>query len=93
MAHKAFGKTKLLEPGETQTLSFTIKAADLASFYTDKQAWIADAGKYTVKAGASSADIRLSADFNLSNDIVVEKVHKALVPQISINELKHDKSL
>jgi len=85
---KAFAKTKLLKPGETQTLSFTIKAADLASFYTDKEAWIADAGKYTLKAGASATDIRLSADFNLPTDIVVEKVNKVLVPQESINEMK-----
>jgi len=85
---KAFAKTKLLKPGETQTLSFIIKAADLASFYTDKEAWIADAGKYTLKAGASATDIRLSADFNLPTDIVVEKVNKVLVPQESINEMK-----
>ena len=85
---KAFAKTKLLKPGETQTLKFTLTAADLASFYTDKESWIADAGKYTLKAGASSTDIRLTADFNVANDIVVEKVNKALAPQTSINELK-----
>ncbi|HEY5408944.1 MAG TPA: glycoside hydrolase family 3 C-terminal domain-containing protein [Ginsengibacter sp.] len=85
---KAFAKTKLLKPGESQTLTFNITAADLASFYTNKEAWIADAGKYTLKVGASSTDIRLSADFNLPTDMVVEKVHKALAPQVDINELK-----
>lgn len=85
---KAFAKTKLLKPGETQTLQFTLTASDLASFYTDKESWIADAGKYTLKAAASSADIRLTADFNLPKDIVVEKVHKALAPQVDINEFK-----
>ncbi len=85
---KAFAKTKLLKPGETETLSFTLQAADLASFYTGKAAWIADAGKYTVKAGASSDDIRLSADFNVPSDIVVEKVHNLLLPQQPIDEIK-----
>ena len=85
---KAFAKTKLLKPGETQTLKFTLTAADLASFYTDKESWVADAGKYIVKAGASSTDIRLTADFNLPNDITVEKVHKVLTPQTGIDELK-----
>ncbi len=85
---KAFGKTKLLKPGETQTLKFTLTAADLASFYTDKESWIADAGRYTIKAGASSTDIRLTTSFNLAADIVVEKVNKALAPQNNINELK-----
>ncbi len=85
---KAFAKTKLLKPGETQTVKFTLTANDLASFYTDKESWIADAGKYTLKAGASSTDIRLTADFNLPNEIVVEKVNKVLLPKTDINELK-----
>ncbi len=85
---KAFAKTKLLKPGETQTLKFTLTATDLASFYTDKEEWVADAGKYTVKAGASSTDIRLKASFNLENEIVVEKVNKALSPKTNISELK-----
>lgn len=85
---KAFAKTKLLKPGETQTLKFSLDAADLASFYTDKESWIADAGKYTLKAGASSTDIRLTADFNVPNEIVVEKVNKVLSPQVTINEMK-----
>jgi beta-glucosidase len=85
---RAFAKTKLLKPGEKQTLKFTFTAADLASFYTDKESWIADAGNYEVRAGASSADIRLKATFNLPNEIVVEKVNKALAPKAGISELK-----
>jgi beta-glucosidase len=85
---KAFAKTKLLKPGETKTLTFTLTANDLASFYTDKESWIADAGKYTIKVGASSSDIRLTANFNLPKKIVVEKVSKELAPEITINELK-----
>ncbi|MBS1744584.1 MAG: glycoside hydrolase family 3 C-terminal domain-containing protein [Bacteroidetes bacterium] len=85
---KAFAKTKLLKSGETQTLKFTFTAGDLASFYTDKESWIADAGDYVVKAGASSTDIRLQQKFHLANDIVVEKVNKALTPHVAINEIK-----
>lgn len=85
---KAFAKTKLLKPGETQTLKFTFTARDLASFYTDKESWIADAGDYVVKAGASSTDIRLQQTFHLANDIVVEKVTKALAPHVAIDEMK-----
>lgn len=85
---KAFDKTKLLKPGETQTLKFTFTARDLASFYTDKESWIADAGDYVVKAGASSTDIRLQQTFHLANDIVVEKVTKALAPHVAIDEMK-----
>lgn len=85
---KAFGKTELLQPGQKQTLQFVLEAKDLAYFNTNLTAWIADAGMYTVKAGASSTDTRLEATFNVSKQIVVEKCNKVLVPQVTINELK-----
>jgi beta-glucosidase len=85
---KAFAKTNLLQPGQSQTLSFTLTAHELASFNTAATAWIADAGQYTIKIGASSLDIKQTATFGLTKDIIVEKVHKVLMPQTPINELK-----
>jgi beta-glucosidase len=85
---KAFAKTRLLAAGESQTLNFTIKAADLASFYTSREAWIADAGKYEVRVGSSSRQIEEKASFKLAKDITVEKVSKVLTPQVAINEMK-----
>ncbi|GAA3982313.1 beta-glucosidase [Mucilaginibacter dorajii] len=85
---KAFAKTRLLAAGESQTLSFTIKSADLASFYTNRQAWIADAGKYEVRVGSSSRQIEEKATFKLAKDITVEKVTKVLTPEVAINEMK-----
>lgn len=85
---KAFAKTSLLKPGQSEKITFTIKAADLASFNTASTSWIADAGTYTVKVGASSANIKQTATFSLAKDIVTEKCNKVLVPQVAINELK-----
>jgi len=85
---KGFVKTKLLSPGETQKVSFEITADDLASYSTDSTAWIADPGKYIVKIGASSTDIKLIGNFELTNKIVTEKCHKVLIPQVKMNE-KH----
>ncbi|MGI4728998.1 MAG: glycoside hydrolase family 3 C-terminal domain-containing protein [Janthinobacterium lividum] len=85
---KAFTKTGLLQPGQSQTLTFTLAAADLASFNTASSSWIADAGKYTVKIGASSLNIKQTASFTLAKDTIVEKEHKVLVPQVQITELK-----
>ena len=84
---KGFAKTKLLHPGESQTLSLTLNARDLSSFNTDASAWIADAGKYEVLIGASSSDIKLTGSFNLKKAVVSEKVNNVLAPQVTIKEL------
>ena len=85
---KGFAKTNLLQPGQKQTIRFVIAAKDLASFATNTTSWIAEAGKYEVKVGASSAAIKQTASFQLPVELVVEKCHKVLVPQVEINELK-----
>jgi len=85
---KGFAKTGLLQPGASETLTFTIDANALASFDTGATAWIADAGNYTVKIGASSANIKQAADFSLAKPIVTEQCNKVLAPPVSINELK-----
>lgn len=85
---KAFAKTGLLQPGQSQKITFTITAADLASFHTASTAWIAEAGNYTVKIGASSTDIRQTIGFSLAKDMVTEKCNKVMAPQVSIEELK-----
>jgi beta-glucosidase len=84
---KGFAKTKLLQPGESQTIILTLNARDLSSFNTAASAWIADAGKYEVLIGASSEDIRLTGSFNLKKAIVSEKVNPVLAPQVAIKEL------
>jgi beta-glucosidase len=85
---KAFGKTALLAPGQSQTMTFRLYPNDLASFYTDKSAWIADAGEYKVNIGCSSDDFSEILKFKLAKPIVTEKTHTALTPQIDILELK-----
>jgi len=83
----AFGKTRLLKPGEKQTLSFTLNARDLASFDESTSSWVAEAGNYEVRVGNSSVNIEQKASFNLKNELVVEKVSNALAPPEEINKL------
>lgn len=85
---KGFAKTGLLQPGQSEKITFTIDANALASFDTDATAWIADAGNYTVKVGASSANIKQTASFSLAKAITVEKCNKVLMLQVPIMELK-----
>jgi beta-glucosidase len=82
-----FGKTKLLEPGEIQTLSFDIEPKDLCSFDEKSSSWVAEAGTYEIIVGASSRDIKGKANFNLATEKMVETVSKSLAPQVPINKL------
>jgi len=84
---KGFAKTRLLKPGESQELSFTLDARSLASFWTNISSWVAEKGTYEVRIGASSKDILLTTDFTLPQTIVVEKVHQVLYPNLPVADL------
>jgi beta-glucosidase len=77
---RAFAKTKTLGPGESQTLKFSLVARDLASFDEPSSSWVAEAGTYTVKIGASSADIRRTATFSVTGERSVESVSTGVGP-------------
>jgi beta-glucosidase len=85
---KGFEKTKLLLPGESQTLTFILDKRKLASFDTPTSSWIAEAGKYTIKIGASSTDSKLTGSFDLAKELMVKQDTKALAPLEPINEMK-----
>lgn len=60
---KSFGKTRLLRPGESETLTFKVSAFDLASFNQNASQWQTETGLYEVQFGASSEDIRARASY------------------------------
>ena len=62
---KAFGKTRQLAPGETESLTLDIPLADLSYWDEGSNGWKLENGLYTVKAGASSRDIRASKDVEI----------------------------
>ncbi len=77
---KAFGKTRELQPGESQTLTLKVSAYELASFNEAASAWEAAAGSYKVQFGASVDDIRATAPFTLKKT-QNWPVHNVLAPQ------------
>lgn len=85
---KAFAKTTLLQPGQSQKLTFTLTASDLASFATNRSAWITEAGRHMVKIGSSSAEIKAEVVIDVKKEIVVEKVNKVLVPKVALQEIR-----
>ena len=82
---KTFGKTRELQPGESQTLRMTLQRRDLASFDEEQSAWIVDAGTYQFLIAASATDIRATASLNV--DALKEPTTHALKPQVKLNRL------
>jgi beta-glucosidase len=60
---KAFTKTKLLAPGESETLTMKVSAYEMASFNEATSSWETADGTYEVLFGASVEDIRATASF------------------------------
>ena len=73
---KAFAKTKPLAPGESETLTMTVTAYELASFNEVTAAWETAAGTYKLLFGASATDIRRTASFKMKNALKVPVAKK-----------------
>lgn len=89
---KAFVKTRTLNPGENQTLTFEVDAYSLASFNKRTSQWETAAGKYDVLFAASSEDIRERAVFAQPGEMAWP-VHNVMAPtrKFSDKENKENK--
>ena len=83
---KAFAKTRLLKPGESQTVTMQVKTADLASFDENTSAWVVAEGTYQFLVGVSSQDIK--ASLTTAVKAQTQKVNDVLKPQTKMNLLK-----
>ena len=83
---KAFAKTRLLAPDETETVVMTVKAADLASFDEAASAWAVAAGEYQFLVAASAQDIKATLKANVKAQQT--KVNNVMKPQVQMNLLK-----
>ena len=61
---KGFEKV-YLEPGETKTVTFSVKEEDLRWFDADKHEWVNEPGSYTARIGSSAGTIATTVSFNL----------------------------
>ena len=64
---KAYQKV-FLQPGETQTVALQVKRGDFAIFDPAQNDWVVEAGTYQLRVGASSRDIRLTAEISIDSD-------------------------
>ncbi|MBO7109179.1 MAG: glycoside hydrolase family 3 protein [Prevotella sp.] len=83
---KAYAKTKLLKPGESETLTLTVKAEDLASFDEAASAWVVAEGEYQFLVAASAQDVKATLTANAKASEV--KAHDVMKPQGQMNLLR-----
>ncbi|SDF31932.1 beta-glucosidase [Bacteroidales bacterium KHT7] len=83
---KAYAKTKNLKPGESETLTLSVAAADLASFDEASSAWVVAEGEYQFLVAASVQDIKATLKASVKNQQT--KVHDVLKPEVKLNLLK-----
>lgn len=83
---KAYAKTKNLKPGESETLTLSVAAVDLASFDEASSAWVVAEGEYQFLVAASVQDIKATLKASVKNQQT--KVHDVLKPEVKLNLLK-----
>lgn len=86
---KAFGKTRELKPGESQTLKMTLEKRDLASFDEANSQWKVDAGNYLFQVGTDVESIKGTATLKVAE--YTEKTSSACAPNVHLNYLKQKK--
>ena len=81
-----YAKTKLLKPGEEETVTMTVKTSDLASFNEKASAWKTDAGVYTFMICSSANTVEAKATAKVK--AWTQKVHNVMQPNVKLNLLK-----
>ena len=61
---KGFRKI-LLQPGETQTVTFQLDNAAFSFYDEDGDKWVVEPGQFEIRVGGSSRDIRLKGVLTL----------------------------
>ena len=81
-----YAKTKLLQPGQTETVTMQVKTEDLASFNEKASAWKTDAGVYTFMICSSANDVEAKATAKVK--AWTKKVNNVMKPNVKLNLLK-----
>ena len=81
-----YAKTRLLQPGEEETITMKVSVEDLASFNEKASAWKTDAGIYTFMICSSANDVEAQTTAKVK--AWSKKVHNVMKPNVKLNLLK-----
>ena len=74
-----FGKTRLLAPGESDTLDLSFDLKKLASYRESDNCYVLEAGEYILRLGRNSRDTVVVGAVSLPDEIVVSR-HTGICP-------------
>lgn len=85
-----FEKTRLLPPGESQTLTLEIPAKDFAVYDDKAHAFMLEAGEYTVFVGGAIDEAEKIGSFALEKELTVGKTCSVLAPVEEVRGISAD---
>ena len=85
---KGFAKTKLLQPGEAQTLTVAIPTESFASYDTAGAAFVMEKGDYVIRIGSDSRHTTAAAVLRLDGEAVLRTVHNQIRPDRELQLLQ-----
>ncbi|MBO7252636.1 MAG: fibronectin type III-like domain-contianing protein, partial [Oscillospiraceae bacterium] len=84
----AFGKTRLLAPGEKETLELSFDLKSMASYRESDGCYVLEAGDYLLRLGNSSRNTNVVGVITLSQEVIVSR-HAHICPvKSAFEELK-----
>ena len=75
---KAWEKTKLLAPGETQKITIAIPLEQLSSYDEESASYLMEAGTYYIRVGNSSRSTRIACSFTVSGPVICARFTNCL---------------
>ena len=81
-----YAKTRLLQPGECETVTMQVKTEELASFNEKASAWKTDAGLYNFMICSSANTVEATATAKVK--AWTKKVNNVMKPNVKLNLLK-----
>ncbi len=88
-----FEKTRLLSPGEIETLTIEIPAKDFAVYDDKAHFFVLEAGEYFIFAGGAVDEAEKIGSFTLAQDEIVEKTCSVLAPVEEVKGISADGSV
>ena len=86
---KGFEKVSL-KPGESKTVTFKLDQRSFAYWNTDINNWYAPSGKYILSVGASSRDIRATAEVDVTSS---SKKAFTITPQTTMGDMLRNREM